>query len=75
MQKDLLQGLITNNLNNHVSLTHQSNKKHPNRVPLFRGPRIFSSGTSQSSKTSSQVLDPLIPSLSNFCAVENPFIP
>lgn len=32
-------------------------------------------GTLQSSKTSSQVLDPLMPSLSSFCAVENPGIP
>lgn len=32
-------------------------------------------GTLQSSKMSSQVLDPLMPSLSTFCAVENPGIP
>lgn len=32
-------------------------------------------GTLQSSKMSSQVLDPLMPSLSSFCAVENPGIP
>ncbi len=32
-------------------------------------------GILQSSKISSQVLDPLMPSLSSFCAVENPGIP
>ena len=32
-------------------------------------------GTLQSSKSSSQVLDPLMPSLSNFCAVEKPGMP
>ena len=32
-------------------------------------------GTLQSSKINSQVLDPLMPSLSSFCAVENPGIP
>ena len=35
----------------------------------------FSSGTSQSSNTSSQVSEPRMPSLSSFCAVENPFMP
>ena len=44
-------------------------------APPFNGPRMFSSGTSQSSNTSSQVLDPRIPSLSSFGLVENPFIP
>src|SRR5680860_926020 len=34
-------------------------------------PSTFSSGTSQSWKTSSQVSEPLMPSLSSFCAVEN----
>ena len=31
--------------------------------------------TSQSSNTSSQVFEPRMPSLSSFCAVENPFMP
>ena len=34
--------------------------------PLLISPRIFSSGISQSSNTSSQVFEPLIPSLSSF---------
>ncbi len=36
---------------------------------------MFSAGTSQSSNTSSQVLEPRMPSLSSFCAVENPRMP
>jgi len=38
-------------------------------------PRMFSTGTSQSRKTSSQVFEPRMPSLSSFCAVEKPFMP
>ena len=33
---------------------------------------IFSSGTSQSWKTSSPVSEPRMPSLSSFCAIEKP---
>ena len=45
------------------------------RAPSPTPPSTFSSGTSQSSKTSSQVFEPRIPSLSSFCAVEKPGIP
>src|SRR6476620_7220293 len=44
-------------------------------TPLFTSPSTFSAGISQSSNTSSQVLDPRMPSLSSFCAVLNPFMP
>ena len=36
---------------------------------------MFSSGNSQSWNTSSQALEPRIPSLSSFCAVEKPLNP
>ena len=36
---------------------------------------MFSAGTSQSWNTSSQVLEPRMPSLSSFCAVEKPRMP
>ena len=45
------------------------------REPPFTSPRMFSSGISQSWNTSSQVSEPRMPSLSSFCAVENPFMP
>src|SRR3972149_5105804 len=35
-------------------------------------PMMLSSGTSQSRNTSSQVLEPRMPNLSSFCAVEKP---
>ncbi len=41
-------------------------------TPLPSPPSTFSAGTSQSWKTSSQVFDPRMPSLSSFCEVENP---
>ena len=45
------------------------------RTPSFTSPTRFVSGMAQSSNTSSQVLDPRMPSLSSFCAVEKPFMP
>ena len=36
---------------------------------------MFSSGTTQSWNTSSQVFEPRMPSLSSFCAVEKPGMP
>ena len=44
-------------------------------TPLLTSPSTFPSGISQFSNTSSQVLEPRMPSLSSFCAVENPFMP
>src|SRR5688500_18632001 len=44
-------------------------------TPLFTSPSTLASGISQSSNTSSQVLEPRMPSLSSFCAVEKPFMP
>ncbi len=41
-------------------------------TPRPTSPSTFSAGTSQSSKMSSQVSDPRIPSLSSFWAVEYP---
>ena len=41
-------------------------------TPRPTWPSTFSSGTSQSSNTNSQVLEPRIPSLSSFWAVEKP---
>src|SRR6266568_2946588 len=45
------------------------------RAPPFTRPSTFSSGTAQSRKTSSQVFEPRMPSLSSFCAVVNPSQP
>ncbi len=45
------------------------------RTPSLTSPSTFSAGISQSSNTSSQVLEPRMPSLSSFCAVEKPFMP
>src|SRR6478609_5168976 len=45
------------------------------RTPWFTSPSTFSSGISQSSNTSSQVLEPRMPNLSSFCAVLKPFMP
>ena len=42
-------------------------------TPPFTWPRMFFCGTKTSSKTSSPVLDPLMPSLSSFRAQEKPF--
>jgi hypothetical protein len=44
-------------------------------TPRPTSPSTFSSGTSQSWNTSSQVSEPRMPSLSSFCAVEKPFMP
>ena len=44
-------------------------------TPPPTAPSTFSAGTSQSSNTSSQVSEPRMPSLSSFCAVENPLKP
>ena len=44
-------------------------------TPRPMSERMFSSGTSQSRNTSSQVFEPRMPSLSSFCAVENPGSP
>ncbi len=41
-------------------------------APPLTSPSTFSAGISQSSNTSSQVLEPRMPSLSSFCAVRNP---
>src|SRR5277367_2041704 len=41
-------------------------------TPLPTTPSTFSAGTSQSVNTSSPVSEPRMPSLSSFCAVENP---
>ena len=41
-------------------------------TPSLRFPSMFFSGTTQSSKMSSLVSDPLIPSLSSFLATLNP---
>ena len=43
-------------------------------APLPSSPNIFSSGTGQFLKISSQVFEPLIPNLSNFLPVEKPDI-
>jgi len=43
-------------------------------TPLPTLPRTFSSGTSQSSNTSSQVSEPRMPSLSSFWWVEKPLM-
>ena len=43
-------------------------------TPWLTSSMTFSCGISQSSKTSSHVLDPRIPSLSSLFEVENPFI-
>ena len=45
------------------------------RAPLLTSPSTFSAGTSQSWNTSSQVLEPRMPSLSSFWAVEKPGMP
>ena len=45
------------------------------RTPSLTWPTMLASGISQFSKTSSQVFDPRMPSLSSFCAVEKPFMP
>ena len=44
-------------------------------TPWLTSPRTFSGGIAQSSNTSSQVLEPRMPSLSSFCAVEKPGMP
>lgn len=44
-------------------------------TPPSTGPSTFASGTKHSSKTSSHVSLPRIPTLSSFCAVENPGMP
>jgi len=44
-------------------------------VPPFSWPRMFSTGTSTLSNTSSPVCEPRMPSLSSFCATEKPFMP
>ena len=44
-------------------------------TPPLTSPSTFAAGISQSSNTSSQVLEPRMPSLSSFCAVRNPGMP
>ena len=44
-------------------------------TPWLTSPSTFACGISQFSNTNSQVLEPRMPSLSSFCAVEKPFMP